>query len=48
MLLEMGDWGVALAFYACILSTAVGVIYGIINYNRGDDKVSPPGETKHE
>ena len=48
MLLGLGDWMVALAFYACIASTAAGIIYGIINYNRGDAELSSQGENKHE
>ena len=37
MLLGMDDWMVTLAYVANILAVGFGVIYGAINYNRGDD-----------
>lgn len=35
-MLGFGDWSVAVAFMAMIVSTAVCVVYGIVNWNRGD------------
>ncbi len=35
--LGIDDFWVGLALYANIAATAVCVIYGIFNYNRGDD-----------
>ncbi|WP_176014619.1 hypothetical protein [Victivallis sp. Marseille-Q1083] len=37
MLLGLDDWVVALAFYANVIAMLIGVIYGAINFNRGDD-----------
>jgi len=35
------DPGVWLAYLLCILSAAVCVIYGVSNWNRGDEQVYP-------
>jgi hypothetical protein len=34
----LGDTAIALAMLGCIISTAVCVIYGAVNWNRGDDQ----------
>lgn len=48
MLLGMDDWMVALAYIANILAVGFGVIYGAVNYNRGDDETpaAVPAEEK--
>ncbi len=40
MLLGMDDWVVALAYLANIGVVGVCIVYGVINYNRGDDSRS--------
>ena len=37
MLLGFDDLGIALAFYANLIAVSIGVIYGLINFNKGDD-----------
>ena len=39
MFLGMSDWMVALAFLANIAVVIFCIIYGTINYNKGDDCV---------
>ena len=38
-MLGIEDKYVALAYILCILSTLLCLVYGIINWNRGDDSV---------
>ena len=38
-MLGIEDKGVALAYVLCIASTLLCVIYGVINWNRGDVEV---------
>lgn len=35
------DKYVSLAYLLCILSTVLCVVYGLVNWNRGDDSVKP-------
>ena len=37
-MLGMGDFSIFLVYVLCILSTLACVIYGIINWNKGEDK----------
>jgi len=38
-ILGIEDFGVQLAYILCVLSTILCVIYGLINWNRGDEPV---------
>jgi hypothetical protein len=40
-MLGIDDTGIWLAYVLCIASTLLCVVYGIINWNRGDDSVKP-------
>lgn len=40
-MLGIEDKGVVAAYLLCIASAILCVIYGIINWNRGDDSVEP-------
>ncbi len=40
MMLGMDDWLVSAAYLANIGAMVVCVVYGAINYNRGDDTVN--------
>ena len=44
------DGYVSLAYLLCIASTLLCVVYGVINWNRGDDEVKPVDQewAKHE
>ena len=39
--LGIDDAGVWLAYLLCILSTLYSIIYGLSNWNKGDEEVSP-------
>ena len=41
--LGIEDKYVSLAYILCILSSALCIIYGIINWNRGDTEISNDG-----
>ncbi len=36
-MLGMGDWSVALAYWLNIVAVVICVVYGAINWNRGND-----------
>ena len=36
-MLGMGDFGIFSAYILCILSAIACVVYGIVNWNKGDD-----------
>ncbi len=40
-MLGIEDKWVLLAYLLCILSTILCVVYGIVNWNRGDETVEP-------
>lgn len=40
-LFGISDMWVGLAYLLCILSTLLCVVYGLLNWNRGDDSVKP-------
>jgi hypothetical protein len=40
-MLGIEDKGVLAAYLLCIASTLLCVIYGVINWNRGDDSIEP-------
>lgn len=40
-MLGIEDKGVVAAYLLCIASTVLCVLYGLINWNRGDDSVEP-------
>ena len=40
-MLGIEDKGVVVAYLLCIASTILCVIYGLINWNRGDETVQP-------
>jgi len=44
MLLGMDDWVVSCAYLSTIGIAVVGVIYGALNYNRGDDSTASEEE----
>lgn len=46
MLLGMDDWMVSAAYLANIGAVVVCVIYGVVNYNRGDDTSSTDGSDR--
>jgi len=35
------DWGVALAFFLSIASACLCVVYGCLNWNKGDEPARP-------
>ena len=39
--LGIDDFWVLLAYLLCILSTILCVVYGVLNWNRGDEAVEP-------
>lgn len=41
IMLGIEDKGVVVAYLLCIASTILCVIYGLINWNRGDETVQP-------
>ena len=48
-MLGMEDWSVALAYWLNILAVLICVIYGAVNWNRGDDsalKRTPAGDNE--
>ena len=49
-MLGIEDGYVSLAYLLCILSALLCVVYGIINWNRGDDEVQAEDQTwaQHE
>ncbi len=49
-MLGIEDKWVLTAYLACIGSTVLCVVYGLINWNRGDDAVAPDDVTwaEHE
>jgi hypothetical protein len=40
-MLGIEDMWIALAYILCILSTIICVIYGIVNWNKGDEPTRP-------
>jgi len=40
-MLGLDDPQVALAYLACILSAVFCIVYGILNWNKGDEPVRP-------
>lgn len=39
-MLGLGDFSVFAAYILCILSAVLCVIYGVVNWNRGDEEIS--------
>jgi len=39
-MLGLGDFSVTLCFYLVILSTLLCIVYGALNWNKGEDKVA--------
>ncbi|HOW35647.1 MAG TPA: hypothetical protein PL155_04475 [Candidatus Omnitrophota bacterium] len=39
--LGIDDWGIWSAYLLCILGAIFSVVYGIINWNKGDEEVYP-------
>jgi hypothetical protein len=44
MMLGMGDWSVAAAYWLNIIAVIICVIYGAVNWNRGDDSLNDQDE----
>lgn len=42
----IGDFSVSLAYILCILSTILCLVYGIINWNKGEPDEKDLSETK--
>ena len=43
-MLGMGDFWVGLAYLLCILSSLVCVVYGIVNWNKGEEPLKKEDE----
>ena len=43
-MLGLGDFSVSLAFILCLLSSLVCVVYGAVNWNKGEEPPAPDDE----